>query len=99
MSDPSAQEDPTPPPQPPRPNRHPSAGDRNTTTPRNQLEADELYARQLAEHYGGAASYRRDPRSRGDRGNPPQPVRRSQTGLKPSELYEDDHSFLEGRRT
>jgi hypothetical protein len=39
MSDPDAQRDETPPPQPPRPQ------------PRSQLEQDELYARQLAEHY------------------------------------------------
>ncbi|KAL6703503.1 ubiquitin-binding protein cue5 [Coniothyrium glycines] len=39
MSDPSFQADETPPPRPPRPQ------------PRSQLEQDELYARQLAEHY------------------------------------------------
>jgi hypothetical protein len=44
MSDPDAVE-PTPPPQPPRPQN----------TPQTQLEADELYARQLAESYDGGA--------------------------------------------
>ena len=39
MSDPSFKADETPPPQPPRPQ------------PRTQLEQDEIYARQLAEHY------------------------------------------------
>ena len=46
MSDPDAVE-PTPPPQPPRPQN----------TPQSQLEADELYARQLAESYGGGGGY------------------------------------------
>jgi len=43
MTDPSAQEE-LPPPKPPRP--------APTSTTRRQLEEDEIYARQLAEHYG-----------------------------------------------
>lgn len=39
MSDPNFKSEETPPPQPPRPQ------------PRTQLEQDEMYARQLAEHY------------------------------------------------
>ncbi|MCJ1475348.1 ubiquitin-binding protein cue5 [Lambiella insularis] len=52
MSDPDSQAEPAPPLQPPRPTRSPipRAG-------RTQLEADELYARQLAEHYNGPANY------------------------------------------
>lgn len=83
MSDPNFKEDEAPPPQPPRP-----------TQPRSQLEQDEIYARQLAEHFqtqqGGGYG------SRG-RGDPHQPPQRRQTGLKPNELYDDrEHSFFDG---
>ncbi|PSN61714.1 hypothetical protein BS50DRAFT_578230 [Corynespora cassiicola Philippines] len=82
MSDPNFKEDEAPPPQPPRP-----------TQPRSQLEQDEIYARQLAEHFqtqqGGGYG------SRG-RGDPHQPPQRRQTGLKPNELYDDrEHSFFD----
>jgi len=80
MSDPDARE-PTPPPQPPRP-----AAQRVGSTPQSQLEADEQYARQLAEHYGGGGSY--GPRSTSQRG-------RQQTGLRPNELQEENHSFID----
>ncbi|KAJ5811838.1 hypothetical protein N7474_008139 [Penicillium riverlandense] len=53
MTDPTAQEDMVPPPKPPRPDQPP------TTTDWRQVEADERYARQLAEHYN---SSRRGPR-------------------------------------
>ncbi|KAI9756412.1 MAG: ubiquitin-binding protein cue5 [Lichina confinis] len=95
MSDPTAQEEPTPPPQPPRPNRPPQVPDANTTTPRDQLEADELYARQLAQHYGETAARRADTTSRGDRIYPSSTARQRETGLKPNELDEDDHSFFD----
>lgn len=52
MSDPDAVREPTPPPQPPRPAAQPFG-----STPQTQLAADEQYARQLAEHYDGGASY------------------------------------------
>ncbi len=53
MSDPDAiQQEPTPPPQPPRPAQRAA-----NTTAQSQLEADEQYARQLAEHYNGQAGY------------------------------------------
>lgn len=86
MSDPDAaaqqeQED-VPPPQPPRP--------RNA---QSQLEADEAYARRLAEHYESAA-YEARTSNRGPPGQPPR--RRQQTGLKPNELYDDrEHSFID----
>lgn len=57
------------------------------------MEADEQYARQLAEHYEESSSY--GPRG-GTRGAYP-PVRR-QTGLKPNKMYEEEeeeHSFLD----
>lgn len=54
MSDPEAAQREQPPPMPQRPARQPAA-------PQNQLEADEQYARQLAEHYQNSA-----PRSRNE---------------------------------
>lgn len=91
MSDPDAvhpdAEIDVPPPQPPRPQNAQS-----------QLEADEAYARRLAEHYESAAyeartSNRRDlPGSRPGRPG----GRGGQTGLKPNELYDDrEHSFID----
>ncbi|KAI9804049.1 MAG: ubiquitin-binding protein cue5 [Piccolia ochrophora] len=91
MSDPDAQNETPAPPQPPRPTRSPLASDVETSTPRNQLDADEMYARQLAEHYSGTA-HRGGNRS----GEPQGPPRRQQTGLKPNELYDDkEHSFID----
>ncbi|KAB8229293.1 ubiquitin-binding protein cue5 [Aspergillus alliaceus] len=74
MTDPSAAEQDVPPSKPPRP----SAAQR-------QLEADEQYARQLAEHYN-----RRAPQSRWEGGPPYDRPRRD------SELSEDrEYSFFE----
>ncbi|KKY27654.1 putative cue domain [Phaeomoniella chlamydospora] len=58
MTDPDSQKEPEPPAKPPRPTVP-------TSTTRSQLEADELYARQLAEHYSGAS--RRAPQQRQSR--------------------------------
>ncbi|GAB1209015.1 hypothetical protein APSETT445_007780 [Aspergillus pseudonomiae] len=60
MTDPSAAEQDVPPPKPPRP-----------SATQRQLEADELYARQLAEHYN-----RRAPQSRLEGGHPYDRTRR-----------------------
>ena len=74
-----------PPPQPPRP--VPGA------TPQSQLEADEIYARQLAQHYENVGAYESRTSNRGP-AYPPRP--RQQTGLKPNELYDDrEHSFID----
>lgn len=55
MSDPNFKAEETPPPQPPRPQ------------PRSQLEQDEIYARQLAEHYQSQGSHHgAGPRGHGD---------------------------------
>lgn len=97
MSDPDALKEPAPPAQPPRPSRTPLASDVGTSTPKNQLEADELYARQLAEHYSGSASQPYHPSGSGARRGPPVVQRRPETGLKPNELHEEEHSFLDGR--
>ncbi|KAK8211896.1 hypothetical protein IWZ01DRAFT_500692 [Phyllosticta capitalensis] len=82
MSDPNFKSDDVPPPQPPRPG-----------SGRTQLEADEQYARQLAEHYQSTGAYGGyGSRARGD---PPTGQRR-QTGLKPNEMYDDrEHSFFD----
>ena len=82
MSDPDAVREPTPPPQPPRP-----AAPRSGSTPQSQLEADEQYARQLAEHYGGGWG------GDGQRGDGP---RRQQTGLRPGPNdQQKERSFID----
>lgn len=81
MSDPSFVAE-HPPQQPPRPARR--------QQPMSQMEADELYARQLAEQYderGGYASQGR---------GPPGPGRRGGGRGQPPEPYENDHSFWDG---
>lgn len=85
MSDPARE--PTPPPQPPRP-----IASNIGSTPLSQLEADEQYARQLAEHYGGGGSY--GPQS-GSRGSIGQRGRQQNPGLRPNEFYEENHSFID----
>lgn len=86
MSDPDAlqhdaDDEMPPPPQPPRP-----------ANAQSQLEADEAYARRLAEHYESAAY---EARTSSSRDGPARP-RRQQTGLKPNELYDDrEHSFID----
>jgi CDK inhibitor PHO81 len=71
MTDPdAAAEIPEPaPPQPPRPQRHPGQ-------PMSQIEADELFARQLAEHYD--ASQRRGDGRQGAPRQPPRPGQQRQ---------------------
>jgi hypothetical protein len=81
MTDPDAVREPTPPPQPPRPTAQ-YVG----STPQTQLEADEQYARQLAEHYGGGEPYGPDTGSR-DVGN-------QQSRFAPNQTYEE-RSFLD----
>ncbi|KAJ5909102.1 hypothetical protein N7495_001784 [Penicillium taxi] len=69
MTDPTAQEEMVPPPKPPRPTQ--------SSTSQRQLEADEQYARQLAQHYNASGSRRQapapgwenDPRFRQPRGS------------------------------
>lgn len=85
MSDPDAIREPTPPPQPPRP-----AAVRVGSTPQSQVEADEQYARQLAEHYGGGwgSGHRTSSRENRERNHPP--VR------KPNDdPYGENYSFLD----
>ncbi|PGH06183.1 hypothetical protein GX51_02571 [Blastomyces parvus] len=87
MSDPDAQAE-LPPMMPPRPPRKDSPTQR-------QLEADEMYARQLAEHYSGASQRHRGPESAWDH-EPHLPRPHRDTGLKPNELYDDrEHNFFD----
>ncbi|KAJ5458991.1 hypothetical protein N7530_010935 [Penicillium desertorum] len=68
MTDPKAQEEMTPPPKPPRPTQQSTAAQR-------QLEADEMYARQLSEHYNATGrrapppGWESDPRYQRPRGS------------------------------
>ncbi|KAI5863431.1 hypothetical protein GGS23DRAFT_567010 [Durotheca rogersii] len=88
MSDPDAVQnepvhDPAPPPQPPRPT--------GPQTPMSQVEADELYARQLAQHYDNVGSYEARTTNRSPGGQ----HRQQATGLKPNEMYDREHSFID----
>ena len=74
MTDPNAQAEDVPPPKPPRPSASP-----------RQVEADEIYARQLAEHYN-----RRVPQPRGDE----EARYRQRRGSDASD--ERDYSFFDG---
>ncbi|KAI5304502.1 ubiquitin-binding protein cue5 [Ascosphaera pollenicola] len=84
MSDPAAQSDELPPPQPKRPS--PADVER-----RRQVEADENYARMLAEQLGHPATHPRQ-QSHDARSAPNRQPR--ETGLKPNELYDEDHDFF-----
>lgn len=95
MTDPDAAQEEAPPPPPPRP-RAAAAGP--TSTAQSQLEADEEYARRLAEHYDSVGDYEHrtanthtNTRSYGaSRGG------QQATGLRPDQLRDDrEHSFLD----
>lgn len=100
MTDPeAARDDDNPPPPPPRPVAQPVGP---TTTAQSQLEADEMYARRLAEHFENVGAYEaRTSNNMNNRRSPNShhgmPRGRQQTGLKPNELHDDDreHSFLD----
>ena len=93
MSDPDSQQEPPPPPQPPRPSQSPKI-----PSGLSQVEADEQYARQLAEQYNGLVAYGGAPRSGSREYRAPRAQRpKKETGLKPNELYDDrEHSFIDG---
>lgn len=87
MTDPDAArnepEDENPPPRPPRP---------AASAQLSQLEADELYARQLAEHFDNVSNYEARTANRSPGGR----VRRQQTGLEPRSNAEDrEHNFFD----
>ena len=95
MSDPDAAE-PPPPTQPPRPMQGPKD---LSSTEADQLAADERYARQLAEHYNGAAAYGDLPRSvSGARRGQPRGPPRGRSPPRPEDLDDDrDRSFFDGK--
>ncbi|KAK6339048.1 ubiquitin-binding protein cue5, variant 2 [Orbilia brochopaga] len=64
-----------------------------TSTPASQMEADELYARQLAEHYGAIPSDR-SRQGRGGYGNYPE-GRRRQAPQQTTEDEDREHSFFD----
>ena len=93
MSDPDSQVEPTPPPKPPRRTQSPLAP---TTTAQSQLAADEQYARQLAEHYNGAAAYAA-PRGGPRGGQQNAPLRPRQNSRQDDLIYDDrERSFIDG---
>lgn len=101
MTDPDAAARDRPPPPPPRPVAEPVGP---TSTEQSQLEADELYARQLAEHYENVGSYEARTSNQqhraggGGRGGAGagMPRGRQQTGLGPQDdPYDREHSFLD----
>lgn len=92
MTDPDAAERDVPPPPPPRPVAAPTGP---TSTDRAQLEADERYARQLAEHFENVGAYEARTANRGYPGQP-QPRGRQQTGLRPPSADDErEHSFID----
>lgn len=104
MTDPeAAQQEPAPPPQPPRPVQKDPIPPTGRLSPYSQMMADEEYARQLAQHYEAQDGDYEARTSRGDgygagggrsRGGYHQ--ERGDTGLKPNEMWGDkEHSFLD----
>ena len=91
MTDPDAAQEyeEQPPQQPPRPAQQPLGASAN---PMTQLEADELYARQLAEHYENVGAYEERTANRGqeDGYGRPQPQ-----GTGTQQEYGKDHSFFD----
>ncbi|KAG9777533.1 hypothetical protein ABEF93_000357 [Exophiala dermatitidis] len=88
MTDPDSQREPEPPAKPPRPTQ--------PTGKLSQVEADELYARQLAEQYGGGE--RRDPRRSGSSNRFNEDLRGSRAGRPGARPNPDDvpwRSFID----
>jgi hypothetical protein len=84
MTDPDAvvQEE-VAPPQPPRPSNR----------AQTQMETDEQYARQLAEHYGGSGSYAPRVSSRGNSRGDPRGTYMNEP--RTNQTREEEHSFLD----
>lgn len=92
MTDPDAVQNDAPPPPPPRPVAEPAGP---TSTAQSQLEADEEYARRLAEHYENVGAYEARTANNMHQG-PGVPRGRQQTGLGPNDQYDErEHSFLD----
>lgn len=86
MSDPSAQVD-LPPVKPPRPS------ETEASTIQQQLRQDEMYARQLAEHYNAGQPRRRAPDSEWE--HEPHPSRRSRDGGVYGDEDERERNFID----
>lgn len=85
MSDPSFKPEEAAPPRPPRP-----------TPAQRQLEADEMYARQLAEHYQNSQRATRPPHYDDDNG-PPLPSRNNAgRSARAQDDEEKEYSFFDG---
>ncbi|KAF2829038.1 hypothetical protein CC86DRAFT_368162 [Ophiobolus disseminans] len=83
MSDPNFKAEEAPPPQPPRPQ------------PKSQLEQDEIYARQLAEHYQSRGGQGAQGQGQGGYGQRPSgEQRRQQPSQRPNEP-DREHSFFD----
>ena len=93
MSDPDSQQrEPDPPARPPRPAQGPP-----TTTAQSQLEADEMYARQLAEHYSAGAGAGRERQRQAPQVQGQQSQMLGQGGQMPSQNQASpERSFLDG---
>jgi len=91
MTDPDAAQEEAPPPPPPRPRAAPVGP---TSTAQSQLEADEEYARRLAEHYDSVGAY--EQRTASNRNYGASRGGQQATGLRPDQLRDDrEHSFLD----
>ena len=91
MTDPDAAQEESPPPPPPRPR---AAATGPTSTAQSQLEADEEYARRLAEHYDSVGAY--EHRTANTRNYGASRGGQQATGLRPDQLHDDrEHSFLD----
>lgn len=85
MSDPNFKQEEAPPPQPPRPQ------------PKSQLEQDEIYARQLAEHYQSQGGQGAQGQGQGQGGyrQRPQGEQRRQQPDQGSNEQDREHSFFD----
>ncbi|KAK0740982.1 hypothetical protein B0T18DRAFT_419166 [Schizothecium vesticola] len=91
MTDPDAAQEEAPPAPPPRPR---AAAVGPTSTAQSQLEADEEYARRLAEHYDSVGAY--ENRTANTRNHGASRGGQQATGLRPDQLRDDrEHSFLD----
>jgi hypothetical protein len=92
MTDPDFQPEEAPPPQPPRPAQRQQQQQQQPRQPRNQLEADEMYARQLAEHYNSQGP----DQGRGQQTRYNQRERQGPNQQRPRYEEEDrEHSFFD----
>lgn len=90
MTDPDSQREPEPPARPPRPTQT------STATTQSQIDADEMYARQLAEHYSNAAPGGRQREAAGGYNEELRGSRVGRPGAKPNPDDVPWRSFIDG---